>query len=303
MSSPLPPELVADVVQNLTISDLLRASHVCVSWRAIARGCPVFWQEIKLHASSSSAADFFIARLNQTNITGISVTIRLQWLDDLQTCVVVTLIAHMFRVEKLALRFRGSEEQSALHIVRQPADSLRTLRIDSLTMITLPEDLFAGHAPLLCELELCSVRLPPQPIAVLESCKVVILQRDHMDDVARDNNLMRFPRLESLTLDGPIHIVGPLEQPTALHEVYMDTTIDRYNEWFSALPWLTRVAVVAIGEPRPEHILKAIEGLPAGPVRVEMTLSELAEKRYRMHKPSEHLFTQILTINREGFPE
>ncbi|KAH7101089.1 hypothetical protein BKA62DRAFT_619216, partial [Auriculariales sp. MPI-PUGE-AT-0066] len=276
MAALLPPELLAGFLRNLEISDLLKASHTCASWRAIARGCPVFWRDIRLAASSPSATEFFLARLNQTDFAGILVKIDERNMTESEVMghiVLPALAAQMFRVEEVAWYGLPSEGPSIYQILQQPARCLKSLILDcsQREVLTLPEDLFAGQAPLLREIELHSVMLPSSPVLVLENCTVVHLQRNHSPAHRVPVDLLHFPQVQSLTLDGPFHLRDPSEPPITLHELFLDTTHPRYDVFFEAFAWLLRVAVVAIGEPESRHMLAAVDGLPDGPLHIEVT--------------------------------
>ena len=71
----LPNELLGDCMGHMGIESVLRATHVCARWRAIARASPVFWRTIRLAATSTSALNLFRARITYTDSPGISVYI------------------------------------------------------------------------------------------------------------------------------------------------------------------------------------------------------------------------------------
>ncbi|KAH7101094.1 hypothetical protein BKA62DRAFT_704269 [Auriculariales sp. MPI-PUGE-AT-0066] len=296
MSSLLPPELLADILQNLVIADLLRASHTCLSWRVVARGCPVFWQDIRLAASSLSAADFFLVRLNQTDATGIKITLDHRS-GGVGHLIMHALAAQISRVEQLSLSFFKSQEQAVHHILQQPAGCLRAIVLNyrEAELHTLPKDLFGGHAPLLREIEMHSVVLPSLPIPALQKCSIVNLQLNHYPDYNVAVDLKHFPCLESITLDGSVHLIGPSELPNTLHEVFLDTTRSRYKLWFTVFPWLLHAAVVVIGEPKLEEMLAAVNGLPSGPLHIELVSSKLTEKRHPVQKHDKQSFSRSYT--------
>ena len=71
----LPNELLAASIDLGDTAAILRASHVCARWRAIARGCPGFWRWLRIAAVSPTALDFFRARINSSTAPGIGVAI------------------------------------------------------------------------------------------------------------------------------------------------------------------------------------------------------------------------------------
>jgi len=164
----LPNEVLSECLSYGTVDQLLCCAHVCVKWRAVAHGCPLYWRTIRLAALSASALDFFCARLDSSSSPGITVGVilsnALAWEGSPEKIVYGALVKHLSRIAILIIYGRSSIISILLDALKGPAPVLKVFRLRIIPRRTramaLPPTMFSDHAtPRLRHVELTNVQL------------------------------------------------------------------------------------------------------------------------------------------------
>ncbi|KZV86081.1 hypothetical protein EXIGLDRAFT_725197 [Exidia glandulosa HHB12029] len=130
-----PAELVALVFDSLSLRELILASHVCRSWRTIARAHPIFYGEARLVARRPLTAELpevqlFMARIS-TVCGPVAVTALVYTLtsvvDDL---VLPALSTHMHRIKSLRVSLPEEYSIPFRRVLDQPAPALRRFMLE-----------------------------------------------------------------------------------------------------------------------------------------------------------------------------
>lgn len=231
----LPPEvvrLILDDVDDLSLWDVLRASHVSGSWRIAARSHPILARDIVLppeatrydneRALSNGATSLFLDRLAALPDGQLDVAIFVPVEDGLSVDRVRSLVApalgeYLPRLVSLTIYCNRDLVPDFLAALRAaPAPRLTFFRFvtapgdedDAPTRHVLPLDLFAGHAPLLHTLHMDACQFPTTAVPAFSHVRVLMRE---LDDEAwhngvRDLHPERFfvncPALEELYLNG-----------------------------------------------------------------------------------------------------
>ncbi|EJD49963.1 hypothetical protein AURDEDRAFT_160986 [Auricularia subglabra TFB-10046 SS5] len=173
----LPPELLFQVLDSLSVPELLRASHVNTRWRLAACEHLTYWRDVVLFAASPLDLQFYHARL----IRGRSRSLRLRIsvpaelnaslaADD----IFAPLSRHALRLEELHVDAPGALSTVLYQHLANPAPRLEHLSISArgervISAPPLPDTLFAGNSPLLRRIDLEGVSLPPRPPLALRA--------------------------------------------------------------------------------------------------------------------------------------
>ncbi|EJD39635.1 hypothetical protein AURDEDRAFT_171269 [Auricularia subglabra TFB-10046 SS5] len=169
----LPVELLATVFNALSVSELVTASHVSSFWRAVACRHQSYWRKIRLAALSTSALDFFHARLDAGSDRSVTVDICLDEVElpaRMRSVVLPAISRNLYRIDKLYLRIEISFDVDLFSALEYPAPRLDTLDVilchETRSSDALPANLFASHAPKLQDVrvlnaQLFDERLPP----------------------------------------------------------------------------------------------------------------------------------------------
>jgi hypothetical protein len=124
-----PYEISAQCLGELDLRNLTSASHTCRQWRAAARSCPTFWQNIQLRILSSSAIECFTVRLGSNNAVGVSLFIALSsapsaWNKRRLLDVFATIQQNLHRVRSLIILLSYDEMEYARPVLTSPAPVL-----------------------------------------------------------------------------------------------------------------------------------------------------------------------------------
>ncbi|EJD47553.1 hypothetical protein AURDEDRAFT_163423 [Auricularia subglabra TFB-10046 SS5] len=165
-ASTLPVELVSLIFDSLSLAELLEASHVSKYWRTIACRHPTFWRDITLAAASSTAMNFFHARLEAGSSRTVSVRIYVSSLEfpaEKLALVLRTITRNLYRIDGLYLELNIAADSDMFSALQQPAPHLRILDLclvdDVRTSDLLPADLFTSQAPNLRYVRLANIQL------------------------------------------------------------------------------------------------------------------------------------------------
>ncbi|EJD46364.1 hypothetical protein AURDEDRAFT_164595 [Auricularia subglabra TFB-10046 SS5] len=174
-SRQLPVELIFLVLDSLDLSQLVQASHLCRTWRALALDHPTFWRMIRLSASSASALEFFQARLDQAGSRHVYVDIHLENCElygHLRSAVLPAVARSLSHMHQLALNVPHAVSPTLIEVLSRPAPVLEALSVACFhcpdePLAILPSDLFSGSAPRLRTLIIRNLSLPYRRIAAL----------------------------------------------------------------------------------------------------------------------------------------
>ncbi|EJD46390.1 hypothetical protein AURDEDRAFT_113699 [Auricularia subglabra TFB-10046 SS5] len=168
----------------LDISHILRASHVCAKWNAVARAQPAFWRDIRLAALSTSALDFFQARLDHPGPRPVSVTLDLEeqpLCGRLRSVVFPAITRNLGRVALLRLLLHQDTASALMEALSRPAPLLKILslrfyhgRADE--PVVLSSDLFANSCELLREVSIYDALLPSTPIPAFKAVDTLFFE-------------------------------------------------------------------------------------------------------------------------------
>ena len=149
----LPPEIFSEIFMQAAgihsedyavdqtlpaIRDLVRASHVCKQWRAIALGCPALWACIDLNRPSewvaellarSKGAPLYVS-MNCRKRSACTSPTRKRWMKDSLGMALACL--GRIRELKLIVTPKFSEAQEVLKLLDGPAPLLESLTIDDM---------------------------------------------------------------------------------------------------------------------------------------------------------------------------
>ncbi|EJD47476.1 hypothetical protein AURDEDRAFT_163344 [Auricularia subglabra TFB-10046 SS5] len=169
----LPVELLSLVFDDLSLEELLGASHVSTFWRAVAQRHQTFWRDIMLCALSTTALDFFQARLDAGMARTVAIRILIPEIlhpERLRSIVLPTLARNLFRVDTLCLKIDVAFDADVFDVLRHSAPRMHTFDVfmvrKTRTSDALPVDLFGAQAPnlrfvRLINVQLIAGRLPP----------------------------------------------------------------------------------------------------------------------------------------------
>ncbi|EJD37529.1 hypothetical protein AURDEDRAFT_188049 [Auricularia subglabra TFB-10046 SS5] len=168
----LPVELMTMVLDNVDLPSLLRISHTCRHWRAVARSHPCFWQNIRLASVSTTALDFFQARLDQTSDFDIHLEIILPDAVEhgrIRSVVLPALARNLHRVVRSRIMLHYDTASYALRSFTGAASRLQGFALGFFHAtdkqpVELPADILSGHCPHLRSLTLKNVAFPTNTI-------------------------------------------------------------------------------------------------------------------------------------------
>ncbi|EJD36905.1 hypothetical protein AURDEDRAFT_174072 [Auricularia subglabra TFB-10046 SS5] len=232
MSAPPPPPLPAEVVRlildgidTLRLSDVVSASHVSHTWRVAARSHPLYARDISLRPRkplSHGAVLFFLDRLAALPGGNLELTIRVAHGMPRNVCEDPTA-KHNFRTLVIPALKQSLPRLVTLTIVCDEdliPDTIAALctgaapRLREFTFCAsgdyepsvLPQDLFAGHAPLLRELQMDAFQFPAaHPVPALASVRILARYVPYDLSVAAlhpERFFVNCPALEELYIAG-----------------------------------------------------------------------------------------------------
>lgn len=202
----IPSELLSFVLDNLSLTDVLRVSHVSTRCRAVARSHPTFWRDIFLHSVSGPDMDFFIARLESTAASGLCIYIDILHVDASrpETAAVLSAVGRQLpRTTSLHLCLHRGLAPYRLAPLCQPAPLLEKLDLDFRNRhgpASLPGKLFGGLCPNLRSLGLIECLLPRHPITAFANVRR--LRFGLLDpQIIPTDFFTQFPSLSDLEID------------------------------------------------------------------------------------------------------
>ncbi|EJD41883.1 hypothetical protein AURDEDRAFT_169083 [Auricularia subglabra TFB-10046 SS5] len=163
----LPDDVVSHVFDELRLSDLILASHVCRRWRCVAHNHQRFWGVACISKDlTAPAVDFFLARLAQAQraCRPVAVTI---WpsrgvahsrahLSTMRTRLIPAITATLAHITALHIEVPPELAECMFDALRQPAPALRSFAItswkDRRAPTLIPPDIFRTCAPQLTAL-------------------------------------------------------------------------------------------------------------------------------------------------------
>ncbi|KAI0055613.1 hypothetical protein BV25DRAFT_1736719 [Artomyces pyxidatus] len=215
----LPPEILVRIFSFDTTPDdgsptyhLMRITHICRRWRSVAIGCPTLWGCINL------AVDRRWAKVMLARAKAAPLSLLVQRSQDKMTEDDVALVVQHFpHIRNLHLLNRLSDDAALISKLHQkltaPGPLLESFWLgirdaDHEEWLTLPQNIFDGHAPRLRRLRVNNFSYFPWQSPVL-SCLVDLSisldssplpSQSHPLDKILDA-LERMPALRSLLLD------------------------------------------------------------------------------------------------------
>ena len=191
--------------------DIIRASHVCRSWRAAALHARSLWTS--LHTLSVNEMEYLDMLLSRSEPRPVQV-LSLQFvthrkLNFIKTCD--ALQKHLNRIVHLRI-YLNSKQKTVFSAVkkamtRSRASHLETFVLDFDNTATLrAESLFDKHAPRLREISIRPTQLGLFSDSILEGVTSVELLNDqhYLNTSAFRQICEKFPSLSHLTLPGPL---------------------------------------------------------------------------------------------------
>ncbi|EJD46407.1 hypothetical protein AURDEDRAFT_113703 [Auricularia subglabra TFB-10046 SS5] len=168
----------------LDISHLVPVSHVCAKWNAVARAQPAFWRDIRLAALSTSALDFFQARLDHPGPRPVSVTLHLEeypLCGRLRSVVFPAITRNLGRVAFLSLRLHHDASSALMEALSRPAPLLNILSLrfyhgQAEEPVILSPNLFAYSCELLRDVTIADALLPSTPIPAFKAVDTLIFE-------------------------------------------------------------------------------------------------------------------------------
>lgn len=159
----LPAELLSKIFDELTLAELVTASHVAATWREIAHRHRKFWYDITLDAPGSTGAlDLFASRLASGGDKPIALSIQQPENSDpitkffMRQRVLPALKLHMNRVERLELVVNVALARQVWNALKDPAARLYRFTLRFFWPLNdrrqrpppvVPDDVFARNAP------------------------------------------------------------------------------------------------------------------------------------------------------------
>lgn len=142
----LPADITQLVFDELSLHNLLVASHVCTEWRTLAHGHPTFARNIDFiyHRTTwppASAIDFLIARTGATN-GALKLTLFISGVPQFTKEIILPLLAQcLHRVVELRVMVHWSAAADLLLALERPAPLLTWLRMGALNPdnVLIPE--------------------------------------------------------------------------------------------------------------------------------------------------------------------
>ncbi|EJD54975.1 hypothetical protein AURDEDRAFT_155214 [Auricularia subglabra TFB-10046 SS5] len=169
----LPVELLSLVYDNLSLQELLGASHVSKFWRTVALRHRTFWRDVTLSSLSTAALDFFHARLDAGSSRSVTIRMilpKVEFPARLRSVALPAVTANLHRIDVLRLKIDVAFDFDCFSALRYSAARLKRLDVimvsETRASDALPVDLFASQAPnlrvvRLVNAQLYADRLPP----------------------------------------------------------------------------------------------------------------------------------------------
>ncbi|EJD32372.1 hypothetical protein AURDEDRAFT_178563 [Auricularia subglabra TFB-10046 SS5] len=162
----LPVELMSMVFDGLSIEELIITSLVCTFWRAVAVRHQTYWRDIRLASLSTSALDFFEARLKAGSTRTTCVRVDIPVVESparLRSVVLPALSRNLHRIDKLYLETDIVFDADLFSALQHPAPRLDTLDVvlchETQSSGALPVNLFDCQAPNLRTVRILNAQL------------------------------------------------------------------------------------------------------------------------------------------------
>ncbi|KZV95238.1 hypothetical protein EXIGLDRAFT_766369 [Exidia glandulosa HHB12029] len=167
----IPSEIILLLYDQLSVSELLLASNTCSKWREHARRHPTFRRDIRLAALTTDALDFFHARLDAgSGVVNLHIDLAVVTHPArFRSAVCAAVRQNMRRIRLLEIDVPTAVDVDILPALQEQAPMLQALQIRfdrrcklGVLSSALSPTIFQSHAPLLREVFLLNVRLPPR---------------------------------------------------------------------------------------------------------------------------------------------
>lgn len=289
-SRSLPVELMTLVLDNADLPLLLRLSHSCRRWRAVARAHPQFWRDIRLASLSTTALDFFHARLDQATASDIRLEIKLPNALEhgrIRSVVLPAVAGNLHRVVELRIMLHYDTASYALASLTGTASRLRNCALGFFhgaekPPVLLPVDVLSGHCPTLGALTLKNVAFPKDTIRSFSHVHHLLFGCDgpYMFPLGL---FQHFPALRILSVHGETCLgaepSGEPEGEVTLPQ--LDTFAVHISQCdhlalFSAVPHLSSIPTVKCHEPNDEIMRNLLDHLH-GPLELELAVPRVWE--------------------------
>ncbi|EJD37510.1 hypothetical protein AURDEDRAFT_147008 [Auricularia subglabra TFB-10046 SS5] len=252
------------VLDNGDLPSLLRISHTCRHWRAVARSHPCFWRNIRLASVSTSALDFFQARLDQTSGSDIHLHIVLPHAVEhgrIRSVVLPAVARNLHRVVQSRIMLHYDTASYALSSFTGAASRLQCFSLGFFHAtdrqpVELPADILSGHCPNLRSLTLKNVAFPKETIRSFGQVQQLLFGCDgpYMFPLGL---FQHFPALNILSVLGgtflgaePSGETTHLVTAPQLAALEVEVVQCDHLALFSAVPHLASIPAVKCREPR-----------------------------------------------------
>ncbi|EJD53595.1 hypothetical protein AURDEDRAFT_156836 [Auricularia subglabra TFB-10046 SS5] len=161
-SSRCPDEMLCNIFDWLSISDLFRASQVSRRWRNIGRDRPTLWRTVQLRISSKAALHLFDYLVSISAQREIEIEVVLPHDDeDVTPAALGTIEKNLWRTRRLHLITEPCYSRHTFKALYHAAPALRALTLGFSQFSTsnqyVPCELFVGCAPVLRSVTLRNV--------------------------------------------------------------------------------------------------------------------------------------------------
>lgn len=324
----LPEELLALILNELDITQLLVARVVCKCWRAITSTCPAYSSNVRIAATSASALEFFQTRISAVKSQPLNLTYDLRAINRLdaqgvtRTDLAPTLAAELYRVRSLCLSIEELSYEELISVLLQPAPTLEFLKMDIITVdhpnmwqptartTMLPPNLFAGLPTRIKQVHLTNFILSESSMACFQHVKIVHIK---LHGIATVNwtIIENLPNLEEYTFQAQKHpptLLRPPElRPANVPKLKRLDLAFHGGGYCSPLAWLARpedLYSVRLWCPLGRHV-ELLLGHLVGPLGVillirnfNMHLSFLTDNNRRVfHEPLYKFVAQETSAN------
>ncbi|KZV96242.1 hypothetical protein EXIGLDRAFT_733603 [Exidia glandulosa HHB12029] len=179
------------VLDYVAFPCLLRAAHVCRSWRSIALDHPTYWRDIRLHSASPSALDCFSARITSRQQGPLVLDIKLSGLSGSERGQVLQNVfpamrASIHRWRSVSIHLHQTLSFPLFSHLHEPAPCLEILALSiellSSAVDTLP-CLFQGECPQHHTLKFYNLLLPSDLTPMLYHVEHIVYRHMRMRSV------------------------------------------------------------------------------------------------------------------------
>lgn len=288
-------ELITRSLDHLSLGQLVRISHVCSRWRALALDHPIYWKKIIVDSVSQPALDLALHRINSSGSRTIDFTIDYrEQHDQVPKRIIPLLRIALPRTRELHVKVESLyrfEVEEALCWVAPQMEYFQLLYAsgpDPELPLTLPfgkgKNLFSGSAEHLRSVVLHNIILPPQPIAAFLLVDEVFFLHKLVTHYPEFPCYLFefFPNVTRLRLSGgfmffenaplPTEIVQKMRQLTSFDITFY---VDSLAGFFRHLP-MNDIPELSITSPDEDSIYLALDPLRS-PFRLSFTYNMLNE--------------------------